>query len=193
MKKIIIGSLLVGLSSISLFGQQCNGIDPCDLNGTVIDDGTGSGYFVKYSSDDNETMLKNYDIFNLIGSDDEIPYSYTVARYTNSEIVLNMSKKYGTITTGFSTTGGVNCSTKWKDAYFKYILNNSLKNTLHGIAPGGDANLLQMWGSPTNPNHKTGIQFERVNCVSNLDIVENTPKVITPPTLKLSKEINQNN
>jgi len=100
MKKFIIGSLLIGLSSISLFGyQQCNGSNsPCDLNGEIVG---SSGNFVKYSG----SNLKNYTKLYLVGSNK--PYAYTVARRTDTEIVLNMSDNYKII--------NINCvnKTEW--------------------------------------------------------------------------------
>jgi len=205
MKKFIIGSLLIGLSSINLFGyQQCNGSNsPCDLSGSVINDGTGSGNFVKYSG----SNLKQYTTFNLVGNTK--PQGYTVARHTDSEIVLNMSKRYGNIKTGYSITGGVSCNgkpsvqdeysgLKCADGWYEAKPNKCCPNgsTLRGVQDGWvyhDEACAKDWQTLVAFYTTKKKYFIRkyVNvseaCTNDIKIEANEPIVITPPTLRLSK------
>jgi len=86
MKKFLIGSLLVGLSG-SLFAAnppQMNGI-----NGSLMENSAGN--FVKY------TVTKKPDTINLSCNGDSNcvkPTGYTIAKLTDSEVILNMNHNY---------------------------------------------------------------------------------------------------
>jgi len=87
MKKFIIGSFLVGLSSISLFAvnpPQMNGID-----GSLVNNSAGN--FVKY------TVTSKPETINLSCNGDSNcvkPTGYTIAKLTDNEVILNISHNY---------------------------------------------------------------------------------------------------